>query len=168
MHVRTSEIKDLSRVMDLINQGKEYFKSHNISQWQNGYPDINTILNDILAGNSYVLSKHSYVYGTMYFNIGIEPNYMRIYKGNWRTIARQYGYIHRLAIDNNHKAHGCAKMLLDYCVSLCKQSDIASIRLDIQKNNTPMKQFVLKNGFVYCGIIHLPNGQEREAYEKLI
>ena len=26
MHVRASEIKDLSRVMDLINQAKEYFE----------------------------------------------------------------------------------------------------------------------------------------------
>ena len=27
MHVRASEIKDLSRVMDLINQAKEYFNA---------------------------------------------------------------------------------------------------------------------------------------------
>lgn len=55
MHVRASEIKDLSRVMDLINQAKEYFKDNDINQWQKGYPDINTILDDILSGNSYVL-----------------------------------------------------------------------------------------------------------------
>ena len=29
MNVRASEIKDLSRVMDLINQAKEYFKDNN-------------------------------------------------------------------------------------------------------------------------------------------
>ena len=34
MNVRASEIKDLSRVMDLINQAKEYFKDNNINQWQ--------------------------------------------------------------------------------------------------------------------------------------
>ena len=39
MHVRASEIKDLSRVMDLINQAKEYFKDNDINQWQKGYPD---------------------------------------------------------------------------------------------------------------------------------
>lgn len=37
MHVRVSEIKDLSRVMDLINQAKEYFKANDIDQWQKGY-----------------------------------------------------------------------------------------------------------------------------------
>ena len=30
MHVRASEIKDLSRVMDLINQAKEYFKDNDM------------------------------------------------------------------------------------------------------------------------------------------
>lgn len=53
--------------MDLINQAKEYFKDNNINQWQKGYPDISTILDDIISGNSYVLSKHSHTYGTMHF-----------------------------------------------------------------------------------------------------
>ena len=79
MHVRASEIKDLSRLMDLINQAKEYFKANNINQWQKGYPDLSTILDDIMSGNSYVLSKHSSVYGTMHFIIGIDPSYIRIY-----------------------------------------------------------------------------------------
>lgn len=48
MNVRASEIKDLSRVMDLINQAKEYFKDNDINQWQKGYPDISTILDDII------------------------------------------------------------------------------------------------------------------------
>ncbi len=32
MNVRASEIKDLSRVMDFINQAKEYFKDNDINQ----------------------------------------------------------------------------------------------------------------------------------------
>ena len=103
MHVRTSEIKDLSRVMDLINQAKEYFKDNDINQWQKGYPDINTILDDILLGNGYVLSKHSHIYGTMHFIIGIEPSYVKIYNGHWLTDTRQYGIIHRFAIDNKDR-----------------------------------------------------------------
>ena len=113
MHVRASEIKDLSRVMDLINQAKEYFKDKDINQWQKGYPDINTILDDILLGNGYVLSKHSHLYGTMHFIIGIEPSYVKIYNGHWLTDTRQYGIIHRFVIDNNHKGNGYAKKLLE-------------------------------------------------------
>ena len=168
MNVRASEIKDLSRVMDLINQAKEYFKDNDINQWQKGYPDISTILDDIISGNSYVLSKHSHIYGTMHFIIGIDPNYVRIYNGHWLTDTRHYGIIHRFAIDNNHKGNGYAKKLLDYAVNICKQSGTPSIRLDIEKNNKPMKEFILKNGFKHCGTICLKNNEEREAYERLI
>lgn len=168
MHVRASEIKDLSRVMDLINQAKEYFKDNDINQWQKGYPDISTILDDIISGNSYVLSKHSHTYGTMHFIIGIEPSYVRIYNGHWLTDTRHYGIIHRFAIDNNHKGNGYAKKLLDYAVNICKQSGTPSIRLDIKKNNKPMREFILKNGFKHCGTVRLKNNEEREAYERLI
>ena len=150
MNVRASEIKDLSRVMDLINQAKEYFKDNDINQWQKGYPDISTILDDIISGNSYVLSKHSHIYGTML------------------TDTRHYGIIHRFAIDNNHKGNGYAKKLLDYAVNICKQSGTPSIRLDIEKNNKPMREFISKNGFKLCGTIRLKNNEEREAYERLI
>lgn len=76
---------------------------------EKGYPDISTILDDIISGNSYVLSKHSHTYGTMHFIIGIEPSYVRIYNGHWLTDTRHYGIIHRFAIDNNHKGNGYAK-----------------------------------------------------------
>ena len=29
-----------------------------------------------------------------------------------------------------------------------------------------MQRVILKNGFTYCGIIHLKNGDERLAYQK--
>ena len=90
----------------LLKKLKEYFKDNDINQWQKGYPDINTILDDILSGNSFVLSEHSHIYGTMHFIIGIEPSYVRIYNGHWLTDTRQYGIIHRFAIDNNHKGNG--------------------------------------------------------------
>lgn len=67
MHVRASEIKDLSRVMDLINQAKEYFKDNDINQWQKGYPDISTILDDIISDNSYVFLNIPYVWHNAFY-----------------------------------------------------------------------------------------------------
>lgn len=60
------------------------------------------------------------------------------------------------------------KNFLYYAVNICKQSGTPSIRLDIEKNNKPMKEFILKNGFKHCGTICLKNNEEREAYERLI
>ena len=39
-------------------------------------------------------------------------------------------------------------------------------QIDTHKDNIPMQRVLLRNGFVYCGIIHLENGDERIAYQK--
>ena len=59
-------------------------------------------------------------------------------------------------------------IILDYAVNICKQSGTPSIRLDIEKNNKPMREFILKNVFKHCGTVRLKNNEEREAYERLI
>ena len=37
----------------------------------------------------------------------------------------------------------------------------------LMKYNHIMQHNILKHGFTYCGIIHLANGDERRAYQKL-
>ena len=43
MTFKTNEIEDISRVIDIINQAKTYFKNNDIDQWQDGYPNEETI-----------------------------------------------------------------------------------------------------------------------------
>ena len=45
-------------------------------------------------------------------------------------------------------------------------------KTDTHENNEPMKKFLEKNGFSYCGVIYLDKepdvGEKRIAYEKII
>ena len=43
-----------------------------------------------------------------------------------------------------------------------------NLRIDTHEDNIPMRSFLLKHGFVECGIIYLENGEERIAYHKVI
>ena len=47
MILRPTKIEDISRVIDIINQAKTYFKNNDIDQWQDGYPNEETIEKDI-------------------------------------------------------------------------------------------------------------------------
>ena len=42
------------------------------------------------------------------------------------------------------------------------------VRVDTHEGNIPMRKMLEKNGFEYCGTIHLLDGQPRVAYEKLV
>ena len=39
------------------------------------------------------------------------------------------------------------------------------LRADTHADNIPMQSCLQKNGFAYCGVIYLANGDPRRAYE---
>ena len=57
MKLRKAKHSDLAAIMAIINQAKAYFKSHGINQWQDGYPNEISIVNDIQRNESYVLDN---------------------------------------------------------------------------------------------------------------
>jgi RimJ/RimL family protein N-acetyltransferase len=52
--------------------------------------------------------------------------------------------------------------ILDYCFTVTD-----NIRIDTHRDNQIMQHCLAKAGFSYCGIIHLLNGDERLAYQKV-
>ena len=47
MNFRKSTKSDVSKIMEIVKQAQEYFKSQGIDQWQNNYPNDEVINNDI-------------------------------------------------------------------------------------------------------------------------
>jgi predicted GNAT family N-acyltransferase len=168
MKVITNEIKYLDDVMNIINQAKLYFKNNSINQWQDGYPNSDSIISDINNHVSYVLIDNDVVIGTMYFHIGDDPTYKYIENGQWLTKNQKYGIIHRIAVDENVKGKSLALNLVNYAIKQCQINNINSIRIDTHKDNLSMQRFLLKNGFQSCGIIYLENGDQRIGFEKIL
>lgn len=82
IHTQYNHIND---VMKIINQAKSYFKNNNINQWQDGYPNEESIKEDIIQNKSYVLIDNGKVIGTMFFAIENDPSYSYIENGQWLT-----------------------------------------------------------------------------------
>ncbi|MDU2111026.1 MAG: hypothetical protein E7E92_00735, partial [Clostridiales bacterium] len=43
MEFRKSTKSDVTKIMEIVKQAQEYFKSQGIDQWQNGYPNEEVI-----------------------------------------------------------------------------------------------------------------------------
>ena len=69
--------------------------------------------------------------------------------------------VHR--IGSYPDVHGVFKSIMEWCFE--KDSNI---RIDTHRDNRIMQHNILKEGFAYCGIIYLENGDERLAYQKLL
>lgn len=167
MGFRPSQPGDLAKIMMIIRQAQEYLRLAGIDQWQNGYPNKETIWRDIERGNSYVLTEDDQVVGTTVLEFDGDPNYDTIYEGAWITTG-PYGAIHRIAVANQFKGGGLATKMIRAMAALCRQQGVLSLRVDTHKDNKSMQTMLQKNGFQYCGVIHLADGSPRVAFEKVL
>lgn len=167
MEFRRAVESDANSIMDIIGQAQYYFKEHGIDQWQNNYPNFDTVKNDINNKNAYVLLKDSIVVGTAAIIFDGEKNYKSIYNGKWISNG-EYAAIHRIAVDTSNKGLGLGSVILKNAEEICLGMDIHSIRVDTHKENIPMQRLLYKNGFKYCGIIYIEDSSERMAFEKVL
>ncbi|MCM8710326.1 GNAT family N-acetyltransferase [Clostridium sp. SYSU_GA19001] len=165
MQFRKTVEEDIISIMKIINAAQTYFKEQGIDQWQNGYPNYNSIENDINNGYSYVLDENDKIIGTAAVSFDGEKTYENIYNGAWIT-NEEYAVVHRIAVDSNYKGQGIASIIIKNIEDLCINKGVHSIKIDTHKENLSMQKLLQKNGFKYCGIIYLEDGNERIAFEK--
>ena len=163
MQIRLAQLTDADKVLDIIEINKMYLKSMNIDQWQNGYPNINSIHDDINLKQCFVLEENEEIIGTAAIITGIEETYNNIYNGKWLTDIDNYVTIHRIAISPNYKGRNLAYKFIEYCVD--NYSKCTSIRIDTHKDNLSMQKFLSNSGFTHCGDIYLEDGNHRYGYE---
>ena len=83
MEFRKAIESDTDDIMDIIKQAQNYLKKQGVDQWQNNYPNYDTIKNDIRNGNGYVLLNDNAIVGTVAAILGEEKTYKNIYDGKW-------------------------------------------------------------------------------------
>ncbi|MCF0182027.1 MAG: GNAT family N-acetyltransferase [Muribaculaceae bacterium] len=151
---------DLERIMQLLDYGREIMRSEgNINQWPVGKPARATIVDDIHAGNSYLVMDGDTAVATFAFIPGPDPTYFEI-EGEWIDRDAPYYVIHRLA--SMPQAHGIFATVMNYAKAVAP-----SLRIDTHEDNSIMQHNILKHGFSYCGIIYLLDGNPRLAYQWL-
>lgn len=72
MEFRKSKKSDIKEIINIIEEAQNYFKENNIDQWQDGYPNEESIINDIENGESYVLLKDNKIIATAYLSFAGE------------------------------------------------------------------------------------------------
>ena len=158
MEIRKAGAGDLDRILAVYEIAREYMrKTGNPDQWGRTYPPKELIEEDIRTGICHVIRDGGEIRGVFALIRGIEPNYLRIEGGSWLN-DRPYLTIHRVASDGT--AHGVFRCAADYCKSMAD-----NVRIDTHEKNLTMQRQIEKNGFLRCGIIHLPDGSPRIAYQ---
>jgi predicted GNAT family acetyltransferase len=169
MRIQLSKIEDITEIMIIISDAKQYLKSQNIDQWQNGYPNAEQVENDIKNGESYVvMNDKNIIIATAMFTTNKESTY-KVIDGNWIINEDEnYGVIHRMAIKKEFRKFGLATFLFDEFHLQLLEKNIKSLKIDTHEDNLGMQTLIKKLGYTYCGIIYTNYNAKRLAFEKVI
>lgn len=153
--------EDLAEITRIYEDARSFMRDNgNEKQWSGGYPGKEDIISDIENGILYKVVDDENIACVFCCLDKPEPTYEKIYEGKWKDDG-DYRAVHRIAVSKGCHGKGVAAMCFDYALSFC-----GSVRIDTHRDNIPMQKALAKNGFEYCGIIYLQNGEERLAYQK--
>ncbi len=160
MLIRKTTLADVNSAAAIYDSARRFMReSGNLNQWSAEYPNAQSILEDIEGGGSYVCEDGGEVVAIFYFAAHNDPTYDKIYEGAWKRDGK-YAVIHRIAV--KHHGRGIADFIYAHCFEAHP-----NLRIDTHRDNAPMQRSLKKNGFEYCGIIYLANGDERLAFQKV-
>lgn len=165
IQLRKAEMTDRNVIWDILQQAIERRRKDGSTQWQNGYPNIDTVESDITKGFGYVLTVDGEiaVYAALILND--EPAYSTI-EGAWLSNG-EFVVVHRVAVDEKFAGQGMTKKLFDHIEDFTKSHGIQSIKVDTNFDNIAMLKILESKGYIYCGEVYLAGGI-RKAFEKII
>lgn len=179
--MRLAREDEAPRVMEILEDGKRFIARFGIEQWQNGYPNLAAVENDIARDACYVAEAPTgELMGTLALLSDIDAEYCRAHVG-WLTDnpfegegEAPYLAIHRSATAASALGHGVMGFMFSQAEEIARARGMQSIRIDTHPGNRAMRGFLTKQGFTELASFELTQkgGTEtdltRIAYEKLV
>ena len=162
MEIRLAFPNEVDAIMQVIVGAKKCLAEAGSTQWQNGYPDADTIIEDIISGQAYVALEEGELLAYAAVTKSPEKAYEAIYDGNWEGRESEYLVFHRIAVASDVQGQGVAQTFLE---GLIEGFDYLDFRSDTHAKNKAMQHIFEKLGFKQVGKV--PVDGERLAYQKI-
>ncbi len=167
MKIRNTEERDIPAVLDLYEAAKKSLRERGIPQWQDGYPNEESLRKDMADGVSYVMEEDGEVIGTACIQLKDDPNYSYVEGGSWLN-EEPYAVIHRITVAYAKKGRGYAGKFFAFAEELAKNDGRRNVRADTHAKNASMKKALETFGFRACGTVYMADGAPRIAYHRII
>lgn len=162
---RKAAKRDAPAIWDILLQAIEKRRKEGSLQWQDGYPNPQTVEADLEKGVGYVLENEGIVMAYCAIILNDEPAYQAL-EGEWLTNG-DFFVVHRVALAGPYLGKGLATKIFDEIEEMARQQNISSIRADTNFDNPAMLRLFEKLGYQYCGEVYF-RGTPRMAYEKVL
>ena len=166
MIIRKANYKDLKNIMKMYNSCVRGMIKNNIDQWDESYPSVENISNDLNSETYYVAEINDEIVGGINIDQIQDKTYLDV---NWKDTSDSFLVVHRLAVKEDFWYKKIGKSLMQFAEKLVVKKNLKSIRLDTYSGNPKAMYFYKKMGYTLLEKIYLkPNKNEYYCFEKII
>jgi len=155
MDPRKANEGDLPEVFRIFQDAIRHMRSCGIEQWDEVYPDLERLREDISEGFLYVLEEN----GRIAAAFVLTPENDEAYgPGRWRYPAETCGVLHRLCVDPAFQGRGIGAQAVLAAERILTQMGGLSMRLDAFSQNPAALSLYEKLGYARVGEVHFRKG----------
>ncbi len=153
MKIRQAYQNDLLKAKKLTEACAIGMQQLGIFQWNEHYPSVEKLQQDIDRKELYVLEENNQILGMIVLSEIIDEEYIPI---SWLTPSEKNLYIHRLAIHPGSWGKGYGQKMMDFAEDFARKLNFQSIRLDTFSLNKRNQKFYEARGYEKLEDIYFP------------
>jgi len=164
---REALLSEGPRIMEMIDASKVIMAQKGIVQWNDDYPWLEDIEEDINNKDGYVYVEDNSIIGYVCINFNEQSDYNNLLEGSWLHSDNHYATIQRLVVDPSVTGKSYGSKMMSCIEEVVLSKGIHEIRLDTGVDNKPMIALARRNNFNEVGKID-SYGIERPVFQKFI
>ncbi len=164
LRIRAGSPQDIHALLALVHDCVEAMRAAGIEQWDEVYPNLEIIKEDITAGTLDVLCEDDNIIGCITVDAKLDPMWQDL---NWSFESERASAVHRLMIHPSKQGLGHAKRLMLHAEAVAQTKGSRSIWLDSFLQNPAAMALYAKLGYRQTGTAMMRKG-EFSGFEKPI
>ena len=163
-HIDFAEETAIPHIMRLVSRCVERLNANGVYQWDEIYPDLATISQDVANRTLRGLFDDEKLAGILVLNENQSPEYAAI---PWQLTDPAPLVVHRLCIDPDYQGKSLSKILMKYTEDYARANGYRSVRLDAFTNNPVSVNLYRSLDYVERGTVRFRKGPFY-CFEKII
>jgi ribosomal protein S18 acetylase RimI-like enzyme len=151
--IKLLKTEHIQAAYDILDACRNHMNLHGIPQWNEHYPKILNVQNDIQKQEGFGYFSDDKLVGIIVLNDFQDAEYLEI---EWRFPNEKVGVIHRLAVHPDFQGKGIAGQLMRFAEKQFSKQGYRSIRLDAFTKNPSALAMYDKMGYERRGQVYFP------------
>ncbi|MEM1270890.1 MAG: GNAT family N-acetyltransferase [Bacteroidota bacterium] len=152
IEVKQACAEHVSPVRAVLAACVRHLRDQGIDQWDDVYPDLDTVEHDIASGTLYVALEGAHCIGALCLNEEADEAYATVTWGGEEPAL----IVHRLCVLPSEQGRGVASRLMDVAEAEGARRGYASIRLDAYSGNPRAVGLYTRRGYATAGHVYFP------------